>query len=212
VSDEVEVPVNQDVAQRPEVVVPQPAPSPATQDTSSGPEHADLAANYNQYVSRAATTPTGPSPVVVPKVSVIDAIDCGTISVPSSNIGLMVFASSLASDPTIVCFGEAIANDCETATASVYQDQVHGSTAYVAKRSDNSCGIGAAEVTGDVLLCDVTTIMNKVLGENKTETAWQSQFAADPGGSLASVLRLAPSLLESGASEADYDCEKVTLN
>ena len=113
--------------------------------------------------------------------------DCGSTLIPSSQAVYQDFVDDLSEKSPVVCMGQAIANDCQR---SEMQVMVIGGTmlgVYLAVRPDGKCSLGIATDTEDVLMCELTPMLNSALPGSQSLTAWKADFAAEPGELFAAL-------------------------
>lgn len=110
-----------------------------------------------------------------------DVNNCGEITVPTSESAYSRFISDIDENEVVICLGEAVANDCETAYAEYDITEDIQSSVYVAKREDGVCSVAQYYGHTHINFCSLVSVMESMTGVSNNFDTWQKEFATDPG-------------------------------
>lgn len=128
--------------------------------------------------------------------------DCGNLTVPSGESAYNRFLSRLSENDAVVCMGEAVADDCETAQLVYNVTEDIQVNIYVAERSDGLCGVSFSGNEDHINLCSIESTMEGFAGISMSDSEWQEAFAEEPGETAAQVLTSGVQ----GEATTQFDC------
>jgi hypothetical protein len=119
-------------------------------------------------------------------ISQKDIMSCGELKYPVDEYGDKRSILSLAEEDVVVCLGEAVANDCESASVTTRSTDGYVSRVYVLPQTDGSCGISIATLEDKVKLCSIEKVLNSRLhpDQQKIFADWQKDFVTNPGDTI----------------------------
>jgi hypothetical protein len=205
------------------IVYDTPAPPSVRVSNYSIDDLPDLDLNINgtrrQIVQPPVVAPilsipvTNPNPVPVapvdfPSMERLRFSNCGSVTVPTG-FGLALFTISAKSNPTVICLGEAIAEQsCGSNRATIESEGVEVGAVFVAKRPDDGvCSVGAPLTDDLVSMCSVEKFMDIGTGEDKTMLQWKNYFNEDPGKAFAELYFNNIDAFSNPEAETLYDCK-----
>ncbi|MEN9922339.1 MAG: hypothetical protein RL097_616 [Candidatus Parcubacteria bacterium] len=116
-----------------------------------------------------------------------EAQSCGVLRLPSSVSALEKFIREIDTEDQVICMGEAIANDCESAKLVAAGSEGDKYYIYVGEREDGVCSVGSTSEEAYVSLCALEAVMDENTNNNYSLTKWLSIFDDEPGESFASL-------------------------
>jgi hypothetical protein len=121
-------------------------------------------------------------PEVYPELLVNEFDSCGTVVIPDPDNKLenAMFVATFGRNPTAICMGTAIANDCD-ASRAYYTQGIDSGYVYIARRNDGVCGVGLSDDGTTVQLCSIEDLMNVSMKDSKSFAEWQLLYAEKPG-------------------------------